>query len=577
MVQTKKRKAKPRSWWRKRHIVLACGVVMGLLLVVLGQILYPTGRALPYARIADSQVGGKTYQEVAEQIRQEYADLKLRVVIPNRDGVHATTAKAGITPGYRDAAKEVTEYSVGARLVPGSFIYKMLRQPVLGYEVDPQLSKEFIASVLRACRKEPTDATIILKDEHASIKPDSIGQECSKGAISTSLRTIRLQQRDIQLTLKPTVIKAEHTSDELEPLLPLAASAIDPGLRVRTAKDAFDVPKEMIASWMQVSEKDGKYTLVLDQTKVTAYLESLRGKLYIEPGVTTVRYEDGVETGTQVGGRGQGADTIVTSTRLASTLLDGDASTREVWMALTILEPRVDIQRTYSASDKGAQAMIEQWDRDHSARFGIMLRDLSDKGVNAQLNPDADFVTASTYKMFLAYAVLHKVETGELHMDNTTDMGLSVGSCIEEMILHSTNACATSLMELAGWSYVHSFIKEQFPRTSLDNGTNADNEKHTSVRDETNFLIRLNGGELMNQDNTDYLLSLMKRQVYRSGIPRGVPGVTVANKVGFYVGYKHDVAIIYAGRGTYVFSVLSYGSNDSQIADISRRVAELMR
>ena len=64
--------------------------------------------------------------------------------------------------------------------------------------------------------------------------------------------------------------------------------------------------------------------------------------------------------------------------------------------------------------------------------------------MNAEVNGDRDFVTASTFKVFLAYAVMHKVETGELSMDSQTDMGLTARSCIEEMILRSTNACAPS-------------------------------------------------------------------------------------------------------------------------------------
>jgi beta-lactamase class A len=205
-----------------------------------------------------------------------------------------------------------------------------------------------------------------------------------------------------------------------------------------------------------------------------------------------------------------------------------------------------------------------------------MVRDLSGKGMNAEFNGDRDFVTASTFKMFLAYAVLHKVETGELTMDSQTDMGLSARACIEEMILHSTNACALSLFNLAGWDYVHNFIKGQFPSTSLKNSANADNEKHSTVRDETNYFIKLNAGQLMNGDNTNYLLGLFKRQVYRSGIPKGVPGVVVANKVGFYDGYKHDVGLVYANRGTYVLGFLSFGGNDGQIADLSGQVYSLL-
>jgi len=124
---------------------------------------------------------------------------------------------------------------------------------------------------------------------------------------------------------------------------------------------------------------------------------------------------------------------------------------------------------------------------------------------------------------------------------------------------------------------VHNFIRGQFPSTIIDNGVSSDGDKHSTVRDEVTFQTRLNAGTLeINGDNHAYLLNLLKRQVYRGGIPVGVPGVTVANKVGFYNGYKHDIAVIYGPKGTYQLGIMSYGGADWRFADLSRKVAEIM-
>ena len=258
-------------------------------------------------------------------------------------------------------------------------------------------------------------------------------------------------------------------------------------------------------------------------------------------------------------------------------MLLGPGQERIAWVQLTVLPPHESVSREYTPSNQGLQALIEQWDREHTGRYGIIIRDLSAKGWAASLLPDHDFITASTFKMFLAYAVLHKVENNELRMETATDSGLLVRDCIDEMITHSTNACATSLFNLAGWGYVHSFTLGQFPSTRLDNGQNADGEKHTTVYDEVTFMHRLYLCQLMNAGNTDYLLNLFKHQVYRSGIPKGFPGITVANKIGFYAGYKHDVGIIYAPSGTYILGIMSYGGSDAQFADLSSKVYTLMK
>lgn len=576
MEQYKNEPKKSISWLRKRHVLLGLSVALILVLVVFAQVFYPVDKTLPFARIADSHVGNKRFDEVAEHIRQNYADVSVTVTIPNREPLRVSSAQIGITPGYRDAARDVTEYSLTARLVPFSFVYKMLRQPALGYEIDTPRLDEFVAKVTNVCAVAPKDARIIIKSQRAAVQSDSKGQRCETKDIRSVIQQLSLRRDGLTLKVKAMPVEASYTSSEVQTLLPVAASAVNAGLTVRSSVESWVVTKDTIAGWLGVAESDGKLILELDEVKVTEYLEGLRGKLYVEQGTTVVSYEDGTEVGKKIGNKGQGIDPIVTVARLQTTLLDNNPATRETWVGLTIVEPKVEERRTYTSTDRGLQAMIEQWDKEKSPRFGIIVRDLSGKNVNAQLSPDADFVTSSTYKMFLAYAVLHKVEISELSMDTTTDIGLSVRACIDEMILHSTNACATALLNLAGWNYVHTFIREQFPNTSIDNGATSDGEKHTTVRDEANFLIRLTSGQLMMPDSTNYLLGLMKRQIYRSGIPKGVPGVVVANKVGFYSGYKHDVGIIYSGRGTYVLAILSYGSNDGQFADLSRRVAELM-
>lgn len=572
-------KPKPdkKSWWHKRHVVLALSVLCGLLLVVLGQILYPVGRALPVASIGQSNVGNQSFEQIVELIRRDYAEVPLEVRVPEKDPIKTTTVEAGIVPAYRDAAQAVTQYSLEARLVPFSFVYKMLLRPGIGYDVEAIKAKAFYEKVSAHCQVPAQDAALKFENGKVQLVAEKAGQRCDEQQFYMSLRGAGLNKEKVIVSLPTEIVQATRTSGEMRTQFAKARSVITSGVTVKTTEEEWPVPSETVASWLQTEEKDGEVVLVTDNEKIKTYLDSLRGELYIAPGVTTISYQDGVEVGRVTGSRGQGIDLEVSSQRVSAALLDTTPSTDVAWMQLTVLEPEVKVNRTYTATDRGLQAMIEQWDRERSPRYGILIRDLSGKGLNAQLNPDMDFVTASTYKMFLAYAVLHKVEEGQLSMDTTTDMGLSVRACVDEMILHSTNACATSLMNLAGWSYVHTFIKGQFPSTSLDNGASSDNEKHTTVRDEVNFLERLNTGQLLNPSNTSYLLDLMKRQIYRGGIPKGVAGTTVANKVGFYAGYKHDVAIIYAPRGTYLLGILSYGGNDSQFADLSRRVAELMR
>jgi hypothetical protein len=77
----------------------------------------------------------------------------------------------------------------------------------------------------------------------------------------------------------------------------------------------------------------------------------------------------------------------------------------------------------------------------------------------------------------------------------------------------------------------------------------------------------------MEKEPSDRLLGYLKRQVWRGGLPSGVPkGVTVADKVGLYDGWVHDVGIIYGPKSTFIVGIMSKGGSDPAFADLARRM-----
>jgi beta-lactamase class A len=120
-----------------------------------------------------------------------------------------------------------------------------------------------------------------------------------------------------------------------------------------------------------------------------------------------------------------------------------------------------------------------------------------------------------------------------------------------------------------GWPTLHSYAR------SLGlSGTTLSPVNTTTATDIANLLMQLYNGQLINNpEHTNQLMGYMKSQTYRSGIPAGVPGTAVANKVGFNPGIWNDAAIVYGPKSTYVLVVLS-NSGSSAIKDLSSRLAE---
>lgn len=89
-------------------------------------------------------------------------------------------------------------------------------------------------------------------------------------------------------------------------------------------------------------------------------------------------------------------------------------------------------------------------------------------------------------------------------------------------------------------------------------------------------MAQLSGGSLVGQGNTNQLISYMKRQTYRNGIPAGSRGAAVADKVGFLDAYIHDVGIVYGSKSTYALVIMSEGSSWTNVRDLAQAVYDFM-
>lgn len=574
--KTKKAAIKTHQWLTAKRIHwLVYGVAVVWVASVFSQLVFPSDYTLPGARIDQLSVGNQQRMQLIETLHTSYDSTQISLDIPGQKPQQVSLGSTGYVPKYNEAADSVLDYPVWQRFIPFSAVYHLLtHRSYVPQEIDSEVFSEFARRVSEICKKTPQDAAIQIKDGQVSLKPAVAGQQCDNEQLRLQLQAFQLGQTELKVIASEV---APHIPDgQLRTQFMQAKQVVETDIILGSPGEQWKVPRETVAKWLTVTVNGEQVDLSIDREAVKQYLSKYRGKTYIAPGITTVHLLDGLEIRRETGVNGQGIDARVTSARIADSLLKPSIP-KVIWTQLAVLPAAVSYDRQYSQSNVGLQALIEQWDRDNAGRYGIIVRDLSGRGLNAQLYADRDFVTASTYKQFLAYAVMHKIESGQMSFDDQTSTGLTVRGCIDEMILHSTNPCAVALQDKAGWSYVHSFIRGQFPSTSLDNGASADDEKHSTVRDEVTFQTRLNAGTLqMNAGNHAYLLGLLKRQVYRGGIPAGVPGVTVANKVGFYDGYKHDIAIIYGPKGAYQLGVMSYGGADWRFADLSRRVSQLM-
>ncbi|GAA1135418.1 serine hydrolase [Nesterenkonia lutea] len=204
----------------------------------------------------------------------------------------------------------------------------------------------------------------------------------------------------------------------------------------------------------------------------------------------------------------------------------------------------------------------------HPGDISISVTELGGQGRSGSTAGSESRVSASTYKLFVAYGILERVESGELDWDDPVDGGRDRETCFNDMITVSDNPCADVFRDEIGWRGLRDIAAETGgPTTDF-----IPSYTRTSTNDLTAFLARLETGSLnLSAESRSRLLGALEGNIYRAGVPAGSAGA-VLNKVGFIQGYLNDAAIVRHPQGTYVISILSDGSDWESIASITRQV-----
>ncbi len=228
--------------------------------------------------------------------------------------------------------------------------------------------------------------------------------------------------------------------------------------------------------------------------------------------------------------------------------------------------------------DSGLQHIVDTWAAGHSFHSSVVVSELNGSLREASRANVTAMTTASTYKIYVAYAVLHEVEQGKISLGTGTRTGQTVQQALNKMILQSDNNSAEALGFLVGWDAINSLAAQVgATHTNINNydssGQPVRGDKLSTAADLALMVTNLQQNQLLNTTNTGLLLSLMKQQVWRERVPAGVPsGVAVADKPGWLANVQNDAAIVYGPKSTYVLVIMTNGSTTQPLADLSKLV-----
>ena len=552
-----------RTWDKKRILLITGGAMLGLLLIV--QLFFPGDRLLPFARADGRSLALMKRTEATKLLNDAYNSSSIDIYMGTgkKPVVTPTLQQAGVRVDNTDRVKKLT-YPWYMRIIPTSLFWAGLKSSPTP---KPQFNATFMTyiekNLMPRCREDPVDATLKAQSDKLVTVAAKNGGACAQQDVVTSIKritpvltkltSIKVARTEIKPVVGDSIAKAK--ADELN-------SRLANGLTISVNGAPVVASKKDVISWLDFSSQEKTLVATVNQARAQVWLEAnVAAKVAIVPGTSAITTKDFTETSRVNGSAGQAIDIIATITSIQSVI---DGKSVSATTLTKVVPPIEQYTRTYSPSDAGLTALVTNYAKDHAGSYGVSMVELDGKKRRTDYNADTQFVTASAYKMFVAFSLMKQIDSGKRDWESNA-------TCFNKMISQSDNACAESFLNSLGLSTVTKDIQA----IGLANSTFLKaGGPFTTAKDLTLLSGMVATGQNFSPANQERLISAMKGNVFRKGIPSGVQG-TVADKVGFLDDLLHDTAIIYGPNGTYVLTIMTKGASWGSIADLARQLDTL--
>lgn len=550
-----------------RHGLRLAGWILAAVLIV--QLVYPRGRALPFSSLGGTRVNFARAATVRQNI--EAQEQQTFVVQAGEARLETSFAALGTDLDEQAAAARVVDYPLAKRLLPFSILWPH-RVPAIPLKHNPEKLEAFARKIADQANRQPQDAVISKRGEEYQVTESRAGVIFEAAKTMEALQRLQTVPADgMQLAGQPE--EPVFSTEDFNQMIAEREQLLARPLRLSVADYNQPVARAVLAGWTDVAANPAsrKVELTYNRPLMTQYLRSISNQVGTAPTPTTIRLVDGREVGRTMGREGRAVPGKPSIEAIIKALETGAP---EVPLELQTVAAPVVYERSYTRSGAGLQLLLEEWQRDNGgATVAVAVRSLSGPPLAANLNADKPFFAASMYKLYLAQYVLSAFERGTMDPNApVSTTGKNTSQCVEAMIVQSDNACPQALIAQISSRTLNSFVRaEGFSGTVfLSDGTNG------TAKDTAVYLERLHGGRLLGTASTELLLGYMGRQIYRSAIPAGSAPAGVADKVGFYGSVWHDGGIVYHARGAYVLVAYTENASAAAIKDLAQRVNDFM-
>lgn len=561
------------SWKRwygsvRRVVVMGAFVLlMAVFLIELTQWLWPRDRFFPGQRLDGVSVGLMSGSEAAEALKAAHDEQKITLTDTTTGAtLRVTQAAAGITWNYEQQAQLAAKHTWKQRLIPLSFIFS------------PD-AESWRNDLPKAVSLSSTTAQMPMSNATLAVKGSA---ENAAVTVTPAVTGYSFTPTDLEASMNDTATAASAELSIVKPELTTAAAtkvaktvngSVADGFTVTYGNATVSLKKSEILPLLSFADTDGEASTVevtLDSDKVATLLAA---KNVVEDAAANTDADADADTGMSLvqsvaHSSAQKQGVSVDDSVVLADVIDYESTADAIAKALTQGKSHAAITAretsdTRKQAQKRANLTADLATLFGDADYSITTISMKDSSVLVNIDAEKDFVSASTYKLYVAYSMLKAVEDGDATWDSALN-GTTLKTCTTKMIVESDNDCPKAWLE----EYTYTALTEQAHKIGASDTTNFEYlDMHTTAADLATVLTKLYKGTILSDDSRSTLLSLMKQQEYRSGIPSGIGSAgTVADKVGFLDGLLHDAGIVYSEKGDYVMVIMTDGSSWSTIS-----------
>ena len=107
----------------------------------------------------------------------------------------------------------------------------------------------------------------------------------------------------------------------------------------------------------------------------------------------------------------------------------------------------------------GLQQIIDDWVSQQSFNAAVSVQELGGSARTAGHLQGNSMATASTFKLYVAYAMLYQIEQGTYRLSTVTSDGKTVQTDLNNMIVNSDNDASRTLGFMLGWQNINELLK----------------------------------------------------------------------------------------------------------------------